>query len=839
MKRIFSILALFISVSAFSQPIVGSDTKIHHSNADSTIVLSNEITVRTDTVSKKSGLIFLNNQIYVGNGVFFQPLSAYAPATGGGYLAIADTSGMLSLYLRTLNANATYGRLSTTNVWSAANLFTGLTSIGDSTTTEFTGGRYGYTSQSKIALTDFSNTSSVYWNNLGYITWNPTSYVSTQQISGAHGYVVKNGSIQANTLNGVSSNAFNNGSGNVNNLVALSAYYGNRGTGTITNAYGLRISQDVNTVSNPITNSYGIVIGQQLNAGVTNGWGIVQNGTGDINSFQGVTNFTNRVNVTASTNFPIFVDGSVAGQSIVRIRNTSTASGNVGASIRFDNSSSDAIISKTGSGYTTYKNIQAHDLNIYNENAGNISFTNDIANRNINFATGGSSTAQLTLFSTGNLALGGTTDNPTALLNLSSTTKGFLPPAMTTTQRNAISSPATGLRIYNTTTNTNDFYNGSAWVNIGSNQTGSTTTAGVASFTSGTASTTTGNGAVVVTGGIGVSGAGFFGGNINALAGVFSSTVSGLSFTSINDGANFAAQQATATGTHYFDFRNNSGGQRGYMGYLASSNNLEFRNIVNNADINIYTTGTGRVVSNTSITASSLIKSGGTSAQFLKADGSTDANNYAFDNLVVHLAGIETITGAKTLSALVTGTAGFNATGDGASFISKQATATGTHYFDFQNNSGGQRGYMGYLASSNNLEFRNSLTNADINIYTSGTGKVVANTTVTAPQFASTVQTLTDGATITFNANNGSNAAVTLAGNRTLAFSNVVAGSYYTLIVIQDATGGRTLTLPANSKVIGGGSGAVTLSSTASSVDLITFYYDGTIYYVTYGTNYN
>ena len=35
-------------------------------------------------------------------------------------------------------------------------------------------------------------------------------------------------------------------------------------------------------------------------------------------------------------------------------------------------------------------------------------------------------------------------------LDVTSTTKGLLPPRMTTSQRNAISSPATGLQIYNT-----------------------------------------------------------------------------------------------------------------------------------------------------------------------------------------------------------------------------------------------------------------------------------------------------------------------------------------------------------------------------------------------------
>jgi hypothetical protein len=57
----------------------------------------------------------------------------------------------------------------------------------------------------------------------------------------------------------------------------------------------------------------------------------------------------------------------------------------------------------------------------------------------------------------------GTTIDASAIFQVNSTTKGFLPPRMTTTQRDAIVSPATGLRIYNTTTNTNDTYNGTVW----------------------------------------------------------------------------------------------------------------------------------------------------------------------------------------------------------------------------------------------------------------------------------------------------------------------------------------------------------------------------------------
>ena len=82
------------------------------------------------------------------------------------------------------------------------------------------------------------------------------------------------------------------------------------------------------------------------------------------------------------------------------------------------------------------------------------------------------------------------------------------------------------------------------------------------------------------------------------------------------------------------------------------------------------------------------------------------------------------------------------------------------------------------------------------------------------------------------------NATVTLGGNRTLAFSNVPNGATGVLIVKQDGTGSRTLALPAGSKVIDGGSGAITLTTTPSSIDVLSFIYDGTNYLWTKGLNY-
>lgn len=86
---------------------------------------------------------------------------------------------------------------------------------------------------------------------------------------------------------------------------------------------------------------------------------------------------------------------------------------------------------------------------------------------------------------------------------------------------------------------------------------------------------------------------------------------------------------------------------------------------------------------------------------------------------------------------------------------------------------------------------------------------------------------LVDGATITWDFSAANIANVTLGGNRTLAITNVPTKSFGVLRVTQDATGSRLLTLPTGSLIPTGFS----LSTTASTSDVLGFYYDGTSYY--------
>lgn len=59
-----------------------------------------------------------------------------------------------------------------------------------------------------------------------------------------------------------------------------------------------------------------------------------------------------------------------------------------------------------------------------------------------------------------------------ASLQLDDTNSGFLPNRLTTIQRNEIQNPANGLLIYNTDNSKLEIFNGSVWLEVGPNETG-------------------------------------------------------------------------------------------------------------------------------------------------------------------------------------------------------------------------------------------------------------------------------------------------------------------------------------------------------------------------------
>lgn len=77
----------------------------------------------------------------------------------------------------------------------------------------------------------------------------------------------------------------------------------------------------------------------------------------------------------------------------------------------------------------------------------------------------GQQTAQMTVKGNGNVGLGTLTPNANAILDVTSTTKAFMPPRMTTVQKNAIASPTAGMIVYDSSLNKLSVY-GASWETI-------------------------------------------------------------------------------------------------------------------------------------------------------------------------------------------------------------------------------------------------------------------------------------------------------------------------------------------------------------------------------------
>ncbi len=70
------------------------------------------------------------------------------------------------------------------------------------------------------------------------------------------------------------------------------------------------------------------------------------------------------------------------------------------------------------------------------------------------------------LFAQAGINADGSSPSTSAMLDVKSTDKGFLPPRMTTAQRNAIATPSEGLVIYNTNEKALNVFTGTAWSSL-------------------------------------------------------------------------------------------------------------------------------------------------------------------------------------------------------------------------------------------------------------------------------------------------------------------------------------------------------------------------------------
>jgi hypothetical protein len=218
--------------------------------------------------------------------------------------------------------------------------------------------------------------------------------------------------------------------------------------------------------------------------------------------------------------------------------------------------------------------------------------------------------------------------------------------------------------------------------------------------------------------------------------------------------------------------------------------------IVNNNTTGAFTVEF-KTVSGTGVTFGTTDKS----TKILFADGTN-----IVDTGTVSLTGVQTLTN-KTLTSPKINEA-----------VEVTATATELNILD------------GVTATTAELNYSDIVT-----LGTTAASKVFTadanNLTTVSGAVANVEDTLTDGATITWDVIDSPVAKVTLGGNRTLSApsgTTPIAGQFISLTVIQDATGSRLLTW--NSAYEFTGDTAPTLTTTASKADVFVFKYNGTVW---------
>ena len=173
---------------------------------------------------------------------------------------------------------------------------------------------------------------------------------------------------------------------------------------------------------------------------------------------------------------PSLVFSNAAGSECVRV----DASGNMGVgtsspSYKLHVSDSGTVTSSVGTTDTSGPSV-ARILVTYAGGGGGTSSAADLragsgytyllTESSVPMLFGTNNAERMRIDSVGNVGIGTSSPNASAILDVQSTTKGVRFPNMTTTQKNAISSPAAGLVVFDTTLAKLCVYSGSAWQTI-------------------------------------------------------------------------------------------------------------------------------------------------------------------------------------------------------------------------------------------------------------------------------------------------------------------------------------------------------------------------------------
>lgn len=230
---------------------------------------------------------------------------------------------------------------------------------------------------------------------------------------------------------------------------------------TLANAINFVAAQGVIGAGSSITNQYGFQANETL-TGATNNYGFY----GAINASAGAT----RYNLYMAGSAPNYMAGDLTIGSTLSTGvgvSTGDAAFELGGSRTGNGAAYIDIHSATGTDYET-RIIRASGANgalqIIQSGTGEFQLQTSGA-APMTFLT--NATERIRIHeSTGNVGIGTSSPDASAIIDAQSTTKGVRFPNMTTTQKNAIATPAAGLVVFDTTSSKLCVYSGAAWQTI-------------------------------------------------------------------------------------------------------------------------------------------------------------------------------------------------------------------------------------------------------------------------------------------------------------------------------------------------------------------------------------
>jgi hypothetical protein len=239
---------------------------------------------------------------------------------------------------------------------------------------------------------------------------------------------------------------------------------------TLTSAIHYLATQTTLGAGSTITNQYGFFAGTNLN-GATNNYGFygeIASGTNRWNLYMAGTaaNYmAGRLGIgttTSVTNTSLVIGG--ADTQAIRISSATAAASYYTDFINYYNSSKSFEI--TSGGTSIFRSSQNGTISINIGQSGSLNL--DISNANGWIRFNNASAELIRILANGSFGVGtGASINASAKVQIDSTTSGFLPPRMTTTQKNAIGTPATGLIVYQTDSVEGLYvYSGASWKSL-------------------------------------------------------------------------------------------------------------------------------------------------------------------------------------------------------------------------------------------------------------------------------------------------------------------------------------------------------------------------------------